>query len=77
MKPEQGKVYVSQTDPTVRLYIEAVNIIDADPEDDTPESFMVEACDEKDRCNEGGWGIEFFGDEWEEFADKHRLTLAA
>lgn len=74
MKPEQGKVYVSETDPKLRIYIEAVHDIEAD--EDEPATFHVEACYEKDRDNPGGWGIEFAGYEWDAFSAEHKLIAS-
>lgn len=77
MKPEQGKVYVSQIDPQIRLYVEAVHDIEADEEQGEPETFHVEACYEQDRDDPGAPGIEFAGDEWEDFDKLHRLTASS
>lgn len=75
--PEVGKMYVSRTDHTVRLYVEAVHLVDADEEEGIEEGcFMVEACDPADIDNPGGIGIEYMDDEWAEgdFISESELT---
>lgn len=63
--PEVGKIYVSKVDPTFKIYVERVDLIEADGDD--PESFCVEGCDPKDINNPAGDGIEIYGDEWLEY----------
>lgn len=65
--PEVGKTYVSQIDPTERLYVEAVHHVEADEEDGTEAGFFVEGCLPSDRDIPGGNGIEFTGEEWAEY----------
>lgn len=68
--PEVGKTYVSKFDPTFKIYVERVDLIEAD--EDEPESFCVEGCDPKDKDDMGGIGYELFKDEWIE----HDFSLA-
>lgn len=60
--PEVGKTYVSRADPSFKIYVERVDLIEADGDD--PESFCVEGCEPQDINNPAGDGIEIFGDEW-------------
>lgn len=65
--PEVGKIYVSRTDPTVRIYVEAVHLVDADEELGIEEGcFEVEGCEPANIGNEGGIGIEYSDEEWAE-----------
>lgn len=66
--PEVGKTYVSQADPTLTVYIESVEIIEAD--EDIEAGYMVTACNPKDVKDMGGMGYEFFNDEWTSFQFK-------
>lgn len=68
--PEVGKTYTSQADPSFKIYVEKVDLIEADG--DEPESFCVEGCDPKDIGNEAGDGVEIYGDEW--IADGYHLA---
>lgn len=60
--PEVGKTYISATDPSFRIYVERVDLIEAD--EGEPASFCVEGCEPKDIGHEGGIGYEIFGEEW-------------
>ena len=60
--PESGKNYTSKTDPTCKIHVEHVGIIEADEE--SPETFWVEGCEAKDANRPGAPGIEFTGEEW-------------
>ena len=63
--PEVGKTYISQADPTLSLYVEAVEIIEQDEFDDA--GFMVTCRTPKDRGDEKAPCCEIFGDEWASF----------
>jgi len=62
--PEVGKTYESSTEPKFKIYVETVNIVEADEAEGEPETFHVEGCAPKDKNNPAGDGIEITGDEW-------------
>ena len=69
--PQVGKIYISQTDPTDQVYIERIDVIEADG--DEPEGFCVVGCAPKDVGTHHADGIEIFGDEWIE--NKYQLSI--
>lgn len=72
LKPTAGRVYVSATDPKMRIYIERVHELEGDEED--PPGYYVEACADGDQDDMGAPGIEMNDDEWEEMQARHGLT---
>lgn len=60
--PKVGQIYQSTVTPTFRIYVETVDVIEADG--DEPAGFCVEGCDPKDKGNDSGNGFEIFSDEW-------------
>lgn len=60
--PEVGKIYVSRADPSFKIYVEKVDVLEAD--EDMDAGFCVEGCEPKDINNPAGDGIEIFADEW-------------
>jgi len=70
--PEVGKTYVSRTDPTFRIHVEKVDLIEADGDD--PEGFCVEGCDPKHIGKAWADGIEIFSDEWHDYDMVHESS---
>lgn len=64
--PEVGKIYISRTDPTVRVYVESVHPYEADEEEDLEAGFGVDVCDPVDKNNMGAIGTEYEFDDWVE-----------
>lgn len=65
--PEEGKIYISEADPTLKILVESVHTIPAD--DKNAAGFLVEGCAPDD---EDGIGFEFLDNEWSE----HRFMLS-
>jgi hypothetical protein len=63
--PEVGKTYTSQEDPTLSIFVEAVETIEAD--ENNPAGFYVEGCDPKDKGNASATVYEVLDDEWVSF----------
>lgn len=66
--PEIGKIYISEVDPTLKIFVQCVQRIS-----DVPNGFFVQGCDPKDVDNENAAEYEFFEDEWASF----RFTRAS
>lgn len=60
--PEVGKTYISRADPSFKIYVEKVSLIEADEECDG--GFHVEGCDPKYIGKVFGDGIAMMDDEW-------------
>lgn len=60
--PEVGKTYISQADPSFKIYVEKVDLIEAD--EDCDGGFHVEGCDPKHIGKMWADGIEMTEEEW-------------
>lgn len=60
--PEVGKIYISRTDPSLSIYVEKIDLIEADEE--TEAGFCVQGCDPKHTGKQHADGIEIYSDEW-------------
>lgn len=63
--PEVGKIYISEADPSFKIYVEKVVIIEADETCDA--GLHIEGCDPKYIGKAWGDGIEMTEEEWTEY----------
>jgi hypothetical protein len=63
--PEVGKTYISEIDPTFRIFVTEVTPPELDPLDKVMSGFFVECCPPGEQDDMQAMGYEFMQDEWE------------
>ncbi len=71
--PEEG-LYISKKDPSMRLVVTEVNVVDDEEDDDGEEVFyLVTVVKEGDEDDMSAPGFEYDPGEWQRFVKSHQL----
>ncbi|MBK6403202.1 MAG: hypothetical protein IPP18_17995 [Rhodocyclaceae bacterium] len=75
MHPKAGTTYASRIDPTIRLFVETVDIVE--PFDDHDGGVYISACHADEKDDMGAIGLDLDGEQWNELVRLHDLTAEA
>lgn len=75
MLPKAGTTYISRIDPTIRLFVETVDIVE--PSDDHDGGIYIAACHADDKDDMGAIGLDLDDEQWRELVRLHDLTAEA
>jgi hypothetical protein len=72
-KPPEKGLYISAKDPSIRIYVEDVNVVEDDEEEDLNGFFLVSIVDEDGIDDMGAPGQELDPDQWFELVEEYAL----
>lgn len=74
--PEKG-LYISSKDPSIRLMVEDVNVVEDEEEEELNGFFLVSIVDEDGADDMGAIGEELDPDQWFELVEQYALKRSS
>lgn len=75
-KPPEKGLYISAKDPSIRIFVEDVNVVEDDEEEGLNEFFLVSIVNEDGIDDMGEPGQELDPDQWFGFVEEYALKRA-